>query len=72
MQNPFRYWRQKWTPGNVKIVAPTGSFPAAYLGTDATLTPSEPLAESMTPGKYELLPQILFAPGQGTKVTNNV
>jgi hypothetical protein len=72
MRKPFKYWPQKWIPGNVKIVAPTGSVPAPYLGNDVMLDPSRPLATEMAPGKYMPLPQIMFAPGQGTKVANRV
>jgi hypothetical protein len=72
MRKSFRYWPQKWIPGFVKLVAPTGSVPSPYLGNDVLLDPSRPLASEMTPGKYVPLPQIMFAPGQGTKVNNDV
>lgn len=60
----FRYWPQIWNPGQVQVIAPSGSVPAPYLGVDAMLSPTRPIAEDMIPGKYELLPQIIFSGGK--------
>ena len=71
MRLPFRYWPQKWIPGNIAIVPPQGSTPAPYLGVDVTLTPDEPLASQMVPGKYMTPQPILFNNG-AVEVDNNV